>query len=661
MRLPIDPTCLEGARILERAQAHSLHVAEAEQLQFLSNLESLDLQAAPGCGKTTLTAFKLCLLASTWRSDTIGVCVLSHTNVAKDQIIEILQRDSDGRRFLSYPHYIGTIQGFVDTFLAKPHLLANGKDIRAIDDEYFASATRAALGSGLYPQLANLISPPNPRGDVKELTISAHYVWENSLLEVYGLMHGKRSMFPFGANSASAQQFRALKQAVSDRGIYMFADMYAFARRHLALHPELIEALRRRFPFVMFDEMQDTSQDQEDFLNKLFVSPECVVQRIGDVNQRIYSDSSDDDPDAAQFPAPGYLSLPRSKRFGNTIALASSRLTLSAPLELRGSDQVADHPPRLLLFEEDCIGQVIPCFVKEVVENVSADVLGLLPIKAVGARRSGEARVFPKRIQCYWNDYDPEPGKARKPTKLIQAVVAIRSKLELSWKDRSDALWDACCELLTRWGLRLNDRRPTPGRLMAALRQIEFSKGLRVKIAILELSSVNLQSQTAWHAAVLELQAALSGAFELPELSRQATEYSAFGPVAPPTDEVAAKCERANIIVNEVTVPVDIATIHAVKGETHAATLVLECYHHVFDLKEVLPIIIGKHDSRRLHSVVSVASAVRRTFVAMTRPRHLVAFAMRKSHIDELIPEFEKAGWKVIDLTTSSSPIERSI
>ena len=651
MLLPIDSACVAEARIIERAQAHSLIVSEAEQLQFLSNLDSLDLQAAPGCGKTTLTAFKLCLLASTWRSETLGVCVLSHTNVAKDQIIELLQRDRDGRRFLSYPHFIGTIQGFVDTFLAKPHLLSNGKDIRAIDDDFFAAAARGAIRSGPYPQLANLINPPNPRADVKQIALSAHYTWENEALEVRGLMHGQRTNFPFGANTASAQQFRALKQAISDRGIYMFADMYAFARKHLALHPELIEALRRRFPFVFVDEMQDTSQDQEAFLNGLFAPPECIVQRIGDVNQRIYSDSSDDEPNAAHFPAEGHLNLPKSMRFGNSIALASAPLTLSAPQNLRGSDQVADHSPRLMLFEEGCVDQVIPRFAEEVVAHVSADVLDRLPIKAVGARRSGDANEFPKRIQCYWSDYDPEPARARKATKLIQAVVAIRSKSCLSWKARSDMLWDSCCELLTRWGLKLSDRRPTPGRLLAALKQVEFSIGLRVRSAILALSSVDLQSQADWDAAVLELQTALRVALELPEPPAPATAYSAYGAEALPTDEAASKCERANIAVNGVTIPVDLATIHAVKGETHAATLVLECFHHVHDLKEVLPIIVGKHDPLRLQNVSSIVPAARRTFVAMTRPRHLVAFAVRKAHIEMHVPHFEAAGWSVIDLT----------
>jgi superfamily I DNA/RNA helicase len=119
----------------------------------------------------------------------------------------------------------------------------------------------------------------------------------------------------------------------------------------------------------------------------------------------------------------------------------------------------------------------------------------------------------------------------------------------------------------------------------------------------------------------------------------------------PPTNDGIAKCEKANIAVNDQLVSIDIATIHAVKGETHSATILLECFDDVHDLKEVLPIIVNRHDANRLRRTKSIEPAVRRTFVGMTRPRCLVAFAVRKSHIEDYLGDFTDAGWKIIDLT----------
>src|SRR5437588_702857 len=120
--VPCDPDILQPENIDRYANRFGLDPLGNEQVEFIRNLNSIDLQAAPGSGKTTLTALKLCLLASGWQRPRQGICVLSHTNTAKNQIIELLERDAAGRQLTLYPHFIGTIQSFVHTFLALPFL-----------------------------------------------------------------------------------------------------------------------------------------------------------------------------------------------------------------------------------------------------------------------------------------------------------------------------------------------------------------------------------------------------------------------------------------------------------------------------------------------------------------------------------------------------------
>src|SRR5690606_5139936 len=99
-----------------------IELTDQEQWAFLQSEDSLDLQAAPGSGKTSLIGLKLQLLADHWTSATSGVCVLSHTNTAKDEIISRISSSTAGARLLHYPHFIRTIQSFTSTFLALPHL-----------------------------------------------------------------------------------------------------------------------------------------------------------------------------------------------------------------------------------------------------------------------------------------------------------------------------------------------------------------------------------------------------------------------------------------------------------------------------------------------------------------------------------------------------------
>ena len=74
----------------------SLDFSDAERKAVLLEMGSRDVQAAPGSGKTTLLAAKLQLLADKWTHRHRGICVLSHTNVARDEISRRLSASSTG-------------------------------------------------------------------------------------------------------------------------------------------------------------------------------------------------------------------------------------------------------------------------------------------------------------------------------------------------------------------------------------------------------------------------------------------------------------------------------------------------------------------------------------------------------------------------------------
>ena len=99
---------------------------------------STDVAACPGSGKTTVLLAKLKLLADRMPFvNGAGICVLSHTNVAVDEIKTRLSDYAD--KLLSYPNYIGTIQSFVDKFVTMPYLRnITGRNVQAIDDFTYA-------------------------------------------------------------------------------------------------------------------------------------------------------------------------------------------------------------------------------------------------------------------------------------------------------------------------------------------------------------------------------------------------------------------------------------------------------------------------------------------------------------------------------------------
>ena len=90
---------------------------DPERLDFINNLGTCDLLAVPGSGKTTALMAKLyCLSKQLPFYDGSGILVLAHTNTAVDEIEKKLKPHCP--RLFEYPNFVGTIQGFVNKFLA---------------------------------------------------------------------------------------------------------------------------------------------------------------------------------------------------------------------------------------------------------------------------------------------------------------------------------------------------------------------------------------------------------------------------------------------------------------------------------------------------------------------------------------------------------------
>ena len=91
------------------------HFAD-DALQVIRHWNSVDVSACPGSGKTTVLLAKLKLLADRMPLENgAGICVLSHTNIAVNEIKNKLAGYAD--KLMSYPNYIGTIQSFIDQFV----------------------------------------------------------------------------------------------------------------------------------------------------------------------------------------------------------------------------------------------------------------------------------------------------------------------------------------------------------------------------------------------------------------------------------------------------------------------------------------------------------------------------------------------------------------
>lgn len=72
---------------IENVMGNTIHF-DHDRREIIKCLDSIDIQAFPGSGKTTLLVAKLAILAKKWSFSNKGICVLSHTNVAREVFLE---------------------------------------------------------------------------------------------------------------------------------------------------------------------------------------------------------------------------------------------------------------------------------------------------------------------------------------------------------------------------------------------------------------------------------------------------------------------------------------------------------------------------------------------------------------------------------------------
>lgn len=617
-----------------------LDFSDAERRTVLLENASRDVNAAPGSGKTTVLAAKLLLLAKKWPFARQGICVLSHTNVARDEIEKRLSATADGARLLAHPHFIGTIHSFIDRFLALPLLRSEGISVDVIDDDAFANrAIGMAMKNGVLRAWAQ-----NNEG---VLPMVAGLIFRGPDL----LLASEGGSLP-GPQSKSYPILQAIKVELTGRGVFRYADMFAFAELLLRRTPDLKERLSKRFPLVFIDEMQDTSREQEALLGKLF-NASVVLQRFGDTNQRIFS--LGDNGEKLTFPKADALSISTSKRFGPAIAAAVSGARVSGNAVVGEAGDV--HQPMLMIYATSRVKDVVGAFGQEVLARFSDEELKKGAVRAVCTRKQGDAKQEPGRsLQDYWPAYVDHPKGAGGRSDRFWALLAQDNEIGPQGLGLHDRAADAKRAVLlalraaasphvsnVRDGPQLIRRLQDAGLDTASIRELCRDLALSQDLGATEASRIEVPGrffEQLRHLLPNDMTREKFCSLEL---------FTA--PAQQPFEEARKRvCE---ILANDRRVEIQLGTVASMKGETHLATLVLESLGHPsrrFDLAEVLPVVAGL-SPRDPKLKESVLSQFRNLYVAMSRPTSFLCVAANLARVTpECVAALEGKGWVVTKL-----------
>lgn len=619
--------------------AKDLHFGDAERRSALLENGSRDFNAVPGSGKTSLLAVKLLLLAKKWPHARRGICVLSHTNVARDEIAQRLAETAEGAQLLSYPHFIGTIHGFVNQFFAVPMLRSLGEKIDVIDDLVFAEKAKSLLQLGQFSGLRVYLGNQN-NGE----GIATTLFYRTAEMEV----QVESGRLP-AAQTASYKSLMNLKKMLTKSGIFRHRDMFAYADLALKICPHLVDVVHRRFPMVFIDEMQDTSWDQESFLNRIFDS-KSVMQRFGDIDQKILSD--EENVDLLTFPRDGHGCISTSKRFGAAIADAVGSVRVSGEAVVgEGSDTL---PPVLLLYATGDVTKVAPHYGRLVIERLSTDDIGIREVKAMSARKTGEGKVDAGRhLVDYWPAYGEGQQSTGMRSERFWELVgdAKKSLQEASLSARVSDVRRALLHVLRAAKAPLvQDVRDARG-LPRAISAVTPSGSIEWLTRKLALSGEDLcevgQRDTLLQLLYAELKPYLPNGIEFDAFKM----LSVFEATEPPRATTTAATTKCQVFHQGRNLEFGLGTVAGMKGETHAASLVLESYggnSKKFDVALGLEFIAGVASKKLAKLPKTQQAQMRNLYVAMSRPTKLLCLAANESRVPQNLRDaLASKGWHI--------------
>ena len=623
--------------------------------EAIKALSTLDVEACPGSGKTTLLVAKLAILANGWTSRSQGICVLSHTNAARNEIGQRLSLTTAGHALLRYPHFIGTIHSFVNEFLALPWLRSQGRPIRTIDDEITLVRRWREL-------------PFKTRAYLENRKHKGPGCLEYERLDLTGAAMDE---FPVG-KIAHTGMWDVIKASAA-AGDYCFDEMFVWATELIDRHPVIVSDIRARFPLLFVDEVQDSSEQQSAFLHRLFMAGTGPVirQRLGDQNQTIYRDKGGSVSTTDPFPGPVNVNLPNSFRFGQGIA------TMAAPLGVRQSPLFGKGPTTarvlhasgtnaLFLFDDASALHVLPRYAQYLMSVFSEEAIARGHFTAVaGVHRSEKNDHMPRFMGHYAPDYDPVVATPLAvPKNLAQYCARARAALALSSNASpvSLNLGDAVLHYARQAGgaFEVGVRKGSHRHLLESLPTEERAQYLDLLDRLIMVRCAPTAEEWRIHVAPAMNVLCQSIVGKLPPPA-DAREFLRWQEVAHAQEGAALPNPNTSVFhypAADPKVRIHLSSIHRVKGETHTATLVLESYRSAHHLKTLLPWLCGKRPSSRKANdseESAMQERLRLHYVAMTRPSHLLCLAMRSDAVDTQSRDALSArGWHLINCGDSS-------
>lgn len=591
------------------------HFSEEQRSVIFEN-NDMDVVAGPGTGKTTVLTARIKVLLEQLKGSGQGICVLTHTNVAVDEIKSSLKKL--GVEEIKNPHFIGTIQDFFNTFFAKKafHLILGDKQMRVLDDEIFREKFdkqfiryyQTLIERGIVKSVPEIL--PNPAGKIDKW----NFLHEGNPVRVESKVGGKNKQYNNAFNSSINSLFKS--------GIITNHCCLELSNWYIEQYNEILKAIiSKRFAYLLLDEAQDTSKFQFELIQSLFDNTSVIVQKFGDPYQAIYNIWGGDTELAWEVDDSREKRISKTSRFSKTIVNVVKNVCIVKYDDFKSTTNHTSFSPYFIIYEngDDLIKKyrllideledknetfkkskkpkVIVSALHRDLENTFGERYNRAVTKNTNYKSDFElfSRILLKSLSKYFdNDFEDSLNKNEFRIQAFNIIKELRC-------DKDKTIIDELSKLLN--GLEIDKE------------QLQNSFEICIEIKELLKSNFSKGSQT---------------------MSVQS-------------------------VYNEGE-DISIGTIHSVKGETHKATLLMldsdfstgyDVSSTSYSMLQLLEKYLSKdyvelpEDKSDMEK--ETEKALKLAYVALSRPTHLVCIGIPKSQILQngyLLNNLQEAGWK---------------
>ncbi len=304
------------------------------------------VRACPGSGKTFCVSARLARLISGWKEKHQGIAAISFTNVAWQEIEKKYKEEFEIGKKISYPHFIGTIDAFINKFIFLPygHLILKCKGRPTLVGEPHGIWTGKYFSDGLFDNIS--------------------YKIDGSL---YAL-NKSRMRSGWETNDAIIRS----KKNLNKGGFATQSDANYFAMKILEAFPQIAKAIALRFPFLIVDEAQDTSDIQMKIIDLLIANGLSEVMLVGDPDQAIF-EWNDARPDLLTQKFNDWsesVILNENRRSSQRICNFTYNISSLTEASASVSDDVRSftYQPKVIVYNQD-LPQIVASFIEECTQN----------------------------------------------------------------------------------------------------------------------------------------------------------------------------------------------------------------------------------------------------------------------------------------------------